>query len=186
MDINLGDVKILIKAENFDKALKDAKSAFECAENVRSDEWNSIEDAFDEFGYNLITNDTGDIVDLDVISSDLPDGQQAFFESIAESVETGSYVCLKREDEHWKFVFEKGKFRTLDSEIVYYDKPMNYDRAMCLLNEVVDRVYVSENVSEAIRHLFTLGFTDDELINVFDIASSDVEAVVKLIEEGDR
>ena len=57
---------------------------------------------------------------------------------------------------------------------------------MCLLNEVVDRVYVSENVSEAIRHLFTLGFADDELINVFDIASSDVEAVVKKIEEGDR
>lgn len=184
MDLNLCEVKILIKAENFDKALKDAKEAFEYSENVRPDEWNSIEDVFDEFGYNLLTNETGDIVDLDVISSDLPDGQEAFFESIAESVESGSYVCLKREDKHWKFVFEKGKFRTLDSEIVYYDKPMNYDRAMCLLNEVVDRVYVAENSSEAIRHLFTLGFTDDELIEVFNVNAPDVNDIVRRIEEG--
>ena len=184
MDLNLCEVKILIKAENFDKALKDAKEAFEYSENVRPDEWNSIEDVFDEFGYNLLTNETGDIVDLDVIISDLPDGQEAFFESIAESVESGSYVCLKREDKHWKFVFEKGKFRTLDSEIVYYDKPMNYDRAMCLLNEVVDRVYVAENSSEAIRHLFTLGFTDDELIEVFNVNAPDVNDIVRRIEEG--
>ena len=45
--------------------------------------------------YNLLTNDSGDIVDLDVISSDLPDGQCAFFESIAEYVEHGSFICLR-------------------------------------------------------------------------------------------
>ena len=72
-----------------------------------------------------MTNNAGDIIDLDVISSDLPNGQEAFFESIAKSVEDGSYVCLKREDRHWMFVFEKGKFRTLDSEIAYYDKPIS-------------------------------------------------------------
>lgn len=186
MELNLGEVKILIKAENFDKALKDAKEAFEYSENVRPDEWNSIEDVFDEFGYNLLTNETGDIVDLDVISSDLPDGQQAFFESIAESVESGSYVCLKREDKHWKFVFEKGKFRTLDSEIVYYDKPMNYERAMCLLLEVVEHACCAQKTSEAIEYLFRLGFTDDELIDVFEFSKADVDDVIKKIEEGDR
>lgn len=184
MDINLGDVKILIKAGNFDKALKDAKLYFESSENVRSDEWNSIEDAFNEFGYNLLTNDAGDIVDLDVISSDLPDGQQAFFESIAASVEHGSYICLNREDRYWKLVFEKAKCRCLDGEIAYHDKPISYDRAVCILSEVVERACCAQNTSGAIEYLFRLGFTDDELIDVFEFAKNDVDDVVRKIEEG--
>lgn len=184
MDLNLGEVKILIKASNFDKAFKDVKAYFEDSENVRSDDWNSLEDAFDDFGYNLLTNDSGDIVDLDVISSDLPDGQCAFFESIAEYVEHGSFIYLNREDRYWKLVFEKGKFRCLDSEIAYHDKPMTYDRAMCLLSEVVERACCAQKTSEAIEYLFRLGFTDDELIDVFEFSKNDVDDVIKKIEEG--
>lgn len=183
MDLNLGEVKILIKASDFDKAFKDAKAYFEDSENIRADEWNSLEDVFDEFGYNLLTNDAGAIVDLDVISSDLPDGQCAFFESIAKSVEDGSYVCLTRENRHWKLVFENGKCRCLDSEIAYHDKPMSYDRAMCLLSEIVEHTCVAKKTSEAIEHLFRLGFTDDELTDVFNFGKDDVDDVIREIEE---
>lgn len=183
MEINLGDVKILIKAKNFEKALKGAKTYFENSENVNPDEWDSIEDAFDKFGYNLLTNNAGDIIDLDVISSDLPDGQEAFFESIAKSVEDGSYVCLTREDRHWKLVFEKGICRCLDSEIAYHDKPMSYDRAMCLLSEIVEHTCVAKKTSEAIEHLFRLGFTDDELTDVFKFGKDDVDDVIREIKE---
>lgn len=186
MELNLGEVKILIKATDFDKAFKDAKAYFEDSENVRSDDWNSLEDTFDDFGYNLLTNDSGDIVDLDVISSDLPDGQCAFFESIAEHVEHGSFICLNREDRYWKLVFEKGKCRCLDSEIAYHDKPMTYDRAMCLLNEIIEHLCDVKRVREAIEELFRIGFTDDELIEVFNFDKDDVEKVVSEIEEGDR
>ena len=185
MELNLGKVKILIKATDFDKAFKDAKAYFEDSENVRSDDWKSLEDAFDDFGYNLLTNDAGDIVDLDVISSDLPDGQCAFFESIAEYVEEGSFICLNREDKYWKLVFEKGKCRCLDSEIVYHDKPMTYDRAMCLINEIIEHLCDVKRVREAIEELFRIGFTDDELTEVFNFDKDDVEVVVSEIEEDD-
>lgn len=186
MELNLGEVKIFIKASDFDKAYKSTKEFFEDSEDIRSDEWKSLEDAFADFGYNLLTNDEGDIVDLDVISSDLPDGQNAFFESIAQFVESGSYICLNREERYWKLLFEKGECRTLESEIVYYDKPMTYDRAMCLLSEIVDRACCANKMSEAIEYLFRLGFTDDELVDVFGFDKSDVEDVVKKVEEEDR
>ena len=35
MDLNLGEVKILIKASDFDKAFKDVKAYFEDSENIR-------------------------------------------------------------------------------------------------------------------------------------------------------
>ena len=57
MELNLGEVKIFIKASDFDKAYKSTKEFFEDSEDIRSDEWKSLEDAFADFGYNLLTND---------------------------------------------------------------------------------------------------------------------------------
>ena len=183
MDLNLGDVKILIKAENFDKALKDAKSAFEYSENIRSDAWNNIEDAFNEFGYNLFTNDTGDIVDLDVVSGDLPDGQQAFFESIAESVESGSYVCLKREDKHWKFLFENRTVECYDGEMIFNERGITYERAMELLDTMVAEACVARSIRETIEHLLVQEFTPGELIHTFYFDKDDVDEVINEEEE---
>ena len=154
--------------------------------SLNASSYKKIEDVLNDFGYYPEFDDEGNIINFAPIDNAVADEQMDLFSVFENYIEDGSYAIFQDDDDFWKVIIEKGKALRIDSEIVYYDKPMNYDRAMCLLNEVVDRVYVSENVSEAIRHLFTLGFTDDELINVFDVASSDVEAVVKKIEEGDR
>lgn len=183
MDLNLGETNILIKKENITKAIEAFRKKFDDYEDVKNGDVNRIEDVFWEFGYNIFTDDDGNIFEIDNVSSDLPDGQEEFFEAIAPFVESGSYVELKREDTHWKFVFENGKVRRLDSEIVYYDKPMTYDRAMCILSEIVEHTCVAKKTSEAIEHLFRLGFTDDELMDVFNFGRNDVIDVVNKIEE---
>ena len=183
MDLNLGETKIFIKKDNIAKVVESFREKFDDYENVKTGDVNTIEDVFWEFGYNTITDDEGNITEIDTVSSDLPDGQEEFFETIAPAVEDGSFIHLKREDMHWKFVFEKGKVKRLDSEIVFYDRPMTYDRAMCLLSEIVEHTCVARKTSEAIEHLFRLGFTDDELTDVFNFGEDDVADVVSKIEE---
>lgn len=183
MDLNLGETKIFIKKDNIAKAVESFIKKFDDYENVKTGDVNTIEDVFWEFGYNTITDDEGNITEIDTVSSDLPDGQEEFFEAIAPAVEDGSFIHLKREDMHWKFVFEKGKVKRLESEIVFYDRPMTYDRAMCLLSEIVEHTCVARKTSEAIEHLFRLGFTDDELTDVFNFGEDDVADVVSKIEE---
>ena len=183
MDLNLGETKIFIKKDNIAKAVESFIKKFDDYENVKTGDVNTIEDVFWEFGYNTITDDEGNITEIDTVSSDLPDGQEEFFEAIAPAVEDGSFIHLKREDMHWKFVFEKGKVKRLDSEIVFYDRPMTYDRAMCLLSEIVEHTCVARKTSEAIEHLFRLVFTDDEINDVFNFGEDDVADVVSKIEE---
>lgn len=183
MDLNLGETKILIKKENITKAIESFRKKFADYEDVKTGDVNTIEDVFWEFGYNIITDDDGNITELDTVSSDLPDGQEEFFETIAPVVEDGSFIHLKREDTHWKFVFEKGNVKRLDSEIVFYDKPMTYDRAMCLINEIIEHLCEVKRIKEAIEELFRVGFTDDELVDVFSFDKNDVDDVVSRIEE---
>ena len=183
MDLNLGKTNILIKAENISKVIECFREKFDDYESVKNDEVNTIEDVFWEFGYNIFTDDIGNIIEIDSVSCELPDGQSEFFEAIASVVEDGSYIHLKREDTHWKFVFTNGTVRRLDSEIVFYDRAMSYDRAMCLLDMIVEHSTVAKKISDAIEELFRLGFTDDELTDVFNFSKSDVTDVVKSIEE---
>lgn len=183
MDLNLGATNIFIDFENFDKAIEGFKKKFSDDESISVESVKTIDDIFDEFGYNVFSDKNGNVIEIDNISSDLPDGQELFFEAIAPAVKDGSYVCLKREDEHWMFLFENGKARKLDSEIIYYDKPMTYDRAMCLLSEIVEHTCTARKTNEAIEYLFRLGFTDDELTDVFNFSKNDVKSVVKKIEE---
>ena len=42
-----------------------------------------------------------------------------------------------------------------------------------------------KRVREVIEELFRIGFTDDELVDVFNFGKDDVSAVVDEIEEGD-
>ena len=63
---------------------------------------------------------------------------------------------------------------------------MSYDRAMCLLSEIIEHACVTRNTSDAIEELFRLGFTDDELKDVAGFSGNDVDAVVNKIEEDDR
>lgn len=185
MDLNLGETKILIKKENITKAIESFRKKFADYEDVKTGDVNTIEDVFWEFGYNIITDDDGNITELDTVSSDLPDGQKDFFEAIAPYVEDGSYIHLKREDTHWKFVFNKGEVKCLNGEIVYYDTPMTYDRAMCLLDTIVENSTVARELSHAIEILFKLGFTDNELTDVFSFNKNDVADVVSSIEEAE-
>ena len=62
---------------------------------------------------------------------------------------------------------------------------MTYDRAMCLINEFIEHLCDVKRVREVIEELFRVGFTDDELVEVFNFGKDDVSAVVDEIEEGD-
>lgn len=185
MDLKLGETKILIKAENISRAIECFRKKFDDYESVKSGEVNTIEDVFWEFGYNIFADDTGNIIGIDNVCSDLPDGQKDFFEAIAPYVEDGSYIHLKREDTHWKFIFANGTVRRLDSEIVFYDRTMSYERAMCLLDMIVEHSTAARKTSDAIEYLFRLGFTDDELTDVFNFSKSEVADVVGRIEEAE-
>ena len=91
MDLSLGETNILIKAENISKAIERFRKKFDDYESVKNGDVNTIEDVFWEFGYNIFTDEIGNIIGIDSISSELPDGQNEFFEAIASVVEEGSY-----------------------------------------------------------------------------------------------
>ena len=57
---------------------------------------------------------------------------------------------------------------------------------MCLINEFIEHLCDVKRVREVIEELFRVGFTDDELVDVFNFGKDDVSAVVDEIEEGDR
>ena len=60
---------------------------------------------------------------------------------------------------------------------------MTYDRAMCLIDEIIEHLCEVKRIKEAIEELFRLGFTDDELVDVFNFDKNDVDDVVSRIEE---
>ena len=134
MDQNLHATSFIIKSRNIDKAFENIKEYFKDSDDIDVSELETIDDAFCEFGYNLMLNDENDIVDLDPISSDLPDGQEQLFEAIAETVENGSFIEMSQDDSYWKFVFENGKIKKLSGEMVYNEKHLGYDNIFSMLN----------------------------------------------------
>ncbi len=58
-------------------------------------------------------------------------------------------------------------------------KPMTRDRAMELLRVLIDNLSVAERNNDVIKHLLTIGFTEDELVVDFNFCRSDVEEVSK-------
>ena len=185
MDIVLKDSKIVIKSNDFQKATDNAKKLLVSRSDLNASSYKTIEDVLDGFGYYPEFDGAGNIINFAPIDNAVADEQMDLFSAFENYIEDGSYAIFQ-DDDFWKVVIEKGKARRIDSEIVYYDKPMNYDRAMCLISEVVEHVCVARNKSEAIEYLFRLGFTDDELVDVFGFNMFDVSDVVKQIEEGEK
>lgn len=187
MDINLVDVNILIKSENLTKVIENFRRKFNALEDVDTENINTIEDVFSEFGYNIIQNDNGDITDLDTVSNDLPDGQEEFFESIASFVENDSYICQKREDEHWKFVFEKGTMHRLDGEIIYHEESMNYKNLMDILEVCIEYACNQYRVREVITFFLESGCTKEDLLcmkfDMNDIEYAEEELAEEVSEE---
>lgn len=186
MDIVLRDSKIVIKLDNFQKAVDNAKKVLASRSDLNASSYKTIEDVLDDFGYYPEFNDEGDIINISPIDNAVADEQMDLFSALENYIEDGCYAMFRDDEDFWKVIIEKGKARRIDSEIAYHDKPMTYDRAMCLLNEVVERACCAQKTSEAIEYLFRLGFTDDELIDVFEFSKNDVDDVIKKIEEGDR
>lgn len=60
---------------------------------------------------------------------------------------------------------------------------MNIERAMELLNAVVDDMFVAEKCSTVIEKLMDLGFTADELVEDFGFSLTDVREVEEDMEE---
>lgn len=54
---------------------------------------------------------------------------------------------------------------------------MTYERAMALLNEIINWVCIAESSKEAIRQLLSMGFSADELIDDFGWSLTDVQEV---------
>ena len=183
MDIVLKDSKIVIKSKDFQKATDNAKKLLVSRSDLNASSYKKIEDVLDDFGYYPEFDDAGNIINFAPIDNAVADEQMTLFSVFENYIEDGSYAIFQDDDDFWKVIIEKGKARRIDSEIVYYDKPMNYDRAICLLCEIVENTCVAREPSEAIEYLFRLGFTDDELTDVFDFREDDVNDVVKKMEE---
>lgn len=182
MDINLVDTKILIKSENLAEIIESFREKFSDYEDVKTEDINTIEDVFWEFGYNIIQNENGDITDLDTISSDLPDEQEEFFAAIAQYVETGSYIELKRADEYWKYVFEKGTMHRLDGEIVYHEESMSHKNLRDILDACIEYACNQYRVREVITFFLASGCTKEDLLCMnFDI--KDIEYAEEEFEE---
>lgn len=79
MDLMLGDTKFSIKEENIENVIKAFKKTYSKNANIKVEDINSIEDVFWEFGYNVFTDEDGNITDIDNDSSNLPGGQKKFF-----------------------------------------------------------------------------------------------------------
>lgn len=56
-----------------------------------------------------------------------------------------------------------------------FDKHMDPDRCMGLLNAVVDYIAAAENTKTQISKLVNIGFTTDELVDYFGYSESDIE-----------
>lgn len=60
---------------------------------------------------------------------------------------------------------------------------MDLERAMELLNEVIDHISAAESCEETIKQLLQIGFTEEELVNVFNFSESDVENALEDMDE---
>lgn len=59
---------------------------------------------------------------------------------------------------------------------------MTKERAIELLNAVIDHMSVAERNDEVIRELFNIGFTGDELVEDFGYSLTDVREVEEELE----
>lgn len=181
MDLMLGDTKFSIKEENIENVIKAFKKTYSKNANIKVEDINSIEDVFWEFGYNVFTDEDGNITDIDNDSSNLPGGQKKFFSSIAKYVERESYIILKTDDSQSKFIFDDGKVKEFKGEVVFCDKNLGYDRILAILNYILDYACDLYRVREVIRWLIDGGFTERELISLkFD--KDDIKKVKENIE----
>lgn len=57
-------------------------------------------------------------------------------------------------------------------------QPMTRDRAMELLNALIANLSVAERNNDVIKHLLTIGFTEDELAVDFNFCRDDVKDVI--------
>ena len=62
---------------------------------------------------------------------------------------------------------------------------MTHERAMELLNEIINWVCIAESNSEAIRQLLSMGFSADELIEDFGYSLTDVREAENESEDDD-
>ena len=60
---------------------------------------------------------------------------------------------------------------------------MTKERAMELLNSIIDNFLVGENAITVIKHLLFLGFTKEELVRNFNFSLTDVEEAEKNMEQ---
>ncbi len=86
-----------ISAENCEKAFLKFKSEYRLDENVDVRHMENLDDAFFRFDFQPLYDDGGNIVELDTVDNQAPDGVYGFFKVIAEFVESGSSVVVSYE-----------------------------------------------------------------------------------------
>ena len=60
---------------------------------------------------------------------------------------------------------------------------MTYERSMELLSEIVNYISIANDTSNTIEKLLKMGFTSEELVNVFAFSKEDVNDVLNNEEE---
>lgn len=82
-------------------------------------------------------------------------------------------------------VMNENGIRNLDWKVVKKENSsqMSNDRAIELLNAVIDHVSVANNSHETIKTLLKMGFTPTELVETFNWSLTDVREVEEEIKE---
>lgn len=66
-----------------------------------------------------------------------------------------------------------------------YEKHIDIDRCMELLNAVIDHIAVAENINTQISTLVNIGFTTDELVAYFQYSQSDIDDYLEAVKRED-
>jgi len=61
-------------------------------------------------------------------------------------------------------------------------KPITRDRAVELLNAVLNHMSVAERNDDVIKTLLSIGFTEDELVVDFNFCREDIQSIIKEME----
>ncbi len=150
------------------------------------DHADTIEDAFRLRGYDVASNDEGDITGIWFDNGRLMDDYD-MFQAIAPHVCPGSYLIMRGEDGHfWKWLFTDGKCVEIGGTLVFdhvYD--VGYELVLTRINTYADMDWSQTtthrflNLQTAFRHMLNC-YQDADLVEPLMFHSGDAHHATQI------
>ena len=91
-----------------------------CKFSVKTEYLGRIYKDLENYGYVPITDNDGNVTDLDFAGDKLAYDEDEMFEKIAPYVDDGSFIEMSGEDgAQWRWVFSGGKVREVKAKIIW-------------------------------------------------------------------